>query len=199
MTPTWHLAKSPSAAICRHMALPVFGKAHEATASSDFVWFVYGSSLDRPAFEAWAADHGYALPDLSRASPARLPGYRLSFDVLSRHWGGAVASLAEAPGDWVEGLAIPMSGAARGLVQHKEGAVSGLFAPLTVAVRDGAGNELPALAYRAAPDRRLPAEAPPSKAYLEVLRRGARASGLSAEWLERLDRIAGQPRRADAS
>jgi hypothetical protein len=174
------------------MALPVFGKAHEAqAASSDFNWFVYGSSLDRAAFAEWAEHHGYAVPELSRARPARLHGYRLAFDVLSRHWGGAVASLAEAPGDWVEGLALPMAGAARGLVDHKEGAVSGLFAPFEVTLRDADEKELAALAYRTAPARRLPADAPPSPGYLEVIRRGARACGLSAEWLARLDRLAG--------
>ena len=62
-------------------------------AAADFVWFVYGSSLDRAAFAEWASSHGYQLPELSRARPARLPGFRLSFDVVSRHWGGAVASL----------------------------------------------------------------------------------------------------------
>ncbi len=171
------------------MALPVFGKAHEAKASSDFIWFVYGSSLDRAAFEEWAAGHGYAVPDLSGARPARLDGYRLSFDVVSRHWGGAVASLVPATGDWVEGLAVPMPGAARGLVDHKEGAVSGLFEPFEITIREADGRERPAVAYRSAPGRRLPSDAPPSPAYLDVLRRGARDSGLSAEWQARLSRL----------
>jgi len=172
------------------MALPVFGKAHQAQASSAFTWFVYGSSLDRAALSEWAAGHGYAVPDLSAGRPARLPGFRLAFEVLSRHWGGAVGSLAEAPGDFVEGLAVPMPGASRGLVDHKEGAVSGLFEPLSVVLLGADGAELPALAYRASPGRRLPAEAPPSPTYLEVLRRGARAAGLSAEWQERLAHLA---------
>jgi gamma-glutamylcyclotransferase len=174
------------------MALPVFGKAHEAKASSDFTWFVYGSSLDREAFAAWAGKHGYAVPDFSRAAPARLPGYRLAFDVVSRHWGGAVASLIEAEGEAVEGLAVPMPGAARGLVDHKEGALSGLYLPFAVVLRDGAGRELPATAYRAAPDRRLPADAPPSPAYLGALLRGARAAGLSPGWIARLGQLAGE-------
>jgi hypothetical protein len=171
------------------MALPVFGKAHEAKPAADFVWFVYGSSLDRAAFAEWAEGHGYQVPDLARARPARLPGYRLAFDAVSRHWGGAVASLTEAPADWVEGLAVPMPGAARGLVDHKEGAVSGLYEPFEVTLRAGDGQEIPALAYRTAAARRLPAEAPPAAAWLEVVRRGARAAGLSEEWLARLERI----------
>ncbi len=173
------------------MALPVFGKAHEAqAASSDFVWFVYGSSLDRGAFEEWAEHHGYAVPELSRARPARLHGYRLAFDVLSRHWGGAVASLTEAPGEWVEGLALPMPGAARGLVDHKEGAISGLYRAFSVEVKPlGGGAPLPASAYRAADDRRLPSEEAPSRGFVETLVRGAHAFGLSPEWVASLERL----------
>jgi len=37
--------------------LPVVGKAHEdARAGAPFVWFIYGSSLDRDAFAHWAGD-----------------------------------------------------------------------------------------------------------------------------------------------
>lgn len=173
------------------MALPVVGKAHEAEAApAPFTWFVYGSSLDRSAFAAWADSHGYAVPAFDGATPARLPGYRLAFDVLSRHWGGAVASLVEAPGDFVEGLAVPLPGAARGLVDHKEGAVSGLYTAFQVSLAPLAGGPpIPALAFRAAPGRRLPAEAPPSPAYLRVMASGARAAGLSPGWIDRLERL----------
>lgn len=165
------------------MKLPVVGKAHEAGAGASFVWFIYGSSLDRDAFAAWAKEHGYALPDFARARPARLDGFRLAFDVRSRFWGGAVASLVEAPGQSVEGIALPLPGEARGLVDHKEGAISGLYEPfeVEVAVLDG-GEKLHALAYRAAASRRLPSEEPASRAFVQVLQRGAKAWRLSASW-----------------
>jgi len=174
------------------MALPVFGKAHQAQAGTDFTWFVYGSSLDTAAFAEWAGSHGYAPPRLAGAPRVRLHGWRLAFDVLSRHWGGAVASLAEAPGDWVEGLAVALPGAARGMVEHKEGAVSGLYTafPVSLIPVEG-GPAIEAVAFRGAAGRRLPSDAPPSPGYLEALRRGAREQGLSAEWLGRLDALAG--------
>src|SRR6188768_725225 len=121
------------------MGLPVVGKAHEAGPGAPFNWFIYGSSLDVEAFRAWGKEHGYALPDFSRAVPARLDGWRLSFDVRSRFWGGAVASLSEAPGQTVEGISLPMPGAARGLVDHKEGAISGLYRAFPVEVEAGGG------------------------------------------------------------
>jgi hypothetical protein len=169
----------------------LFGKAHEAQAGGDFVWFVYGSSLQRGAFAAWADQHGYQPPDLRQAVPCRLDGYRLAFDVVSRSWGGAVASLAESPGDHVEGLAMPMPGSARGLVDHKEGAVSGLYEPFEVELTPLAGGPASkAIAYRSAAARRLSADAAPSLTYLGVLIQGARECGLSQAWVERLARLA---------
>ena len=85
-----------------------------------------------------------------------------------------------AAGAQVEGLALPMPGAARGLADHKEGATSGLFQPMAVEVRPLAGGEpRAAVAYVANPARRLPAEQPPSARWLEVVLRGAREAGRS--------------------
>jgi hypothetical protein len=177
------------------MPLPISGAAHQAPPGPDFTWFLYGSSLDREAFRAWAGEHGYALPDFSRAFPARLDGWRLSFDVVSRYWGGAVGSLTPAAAGRVEGLALPMPGEARGLAEHKEGAVSGLYRATPVSVVPLTGGEpLAALAYLASPDRRLPSEQPPAPAWLESVIRGARSAGLSAGWVAELERLRGRQR-----
>lgn len=171
-------------------SLNVVGRAHQAGPSAGFTWFVYGSSLDAEAFGEWARAHGYRVPDLSAGRPARLSGWRLAFDAPSKMWGGAVASLAESPGDEVEGIALAMPGDSRGLVDHKEGAVSGLYESVPVTLETGAG-PVPALAYRVSPARRLPADAPPAPAYLDALLRGARAVGLSPAWIARLESLRG--------
>jgi hypothetical protein len=174
------------------MGLPVVGKAHEAGGTAAFDWFVYGSSLDRDAFAAWCGEHGYRLPDFARAWAARLDGYRLSFDVPSRFWGGAVAGLAAEPGASVEGVVVPMSGDARGLVDHKEGAISGLAEPLTVRVAPLAGGDaVTALAFTGASARRLPSEQAPSARFVETVIRGARAWGLSSAWIAALQKKIG--------
>lgn len=171
--------------------LVTVGRAHEsAAADAPFTWFFYGSSLDRAAFAQWAEQHGYSLPDFTAAAPAKLSGYRLAFDVESRFWGGACGSLIEDPSGHVEGLALPLPAEARGLVEHKEGAISGLYAAFPCEVTklsDGA--KLPAVAYRAAPDRRLPKEARPSARWLQAVADGARAAGLSEAWLTELARL----------
>ena len=169
-------------------SLNVVGRAHQAGPSPGFTWFVYGSSLDAEAFAAWARDHGYRLPDFAAASPARLRGWRLAFDAPSKMWGGPVASLAESAGDEVEGLAVPMPGDARGLVDHKEGAVSGLYEAVPVTIETETG-PVAALAYRVSLARRLPADGPPAPAYLDALLRGARAVNLSPAWIAWLESL----------
>jgi gamma-glutamylcyclotransferase len=173
------------------MPLPISGTVHEApAATADFVWFIYGSSLDRDAFATWAREHDCALPDFSRAFAARLEGWRLSFDVASRYWGGAVGSLAATTGAVTEGLALPMPGSARGLADHKEGAASGLYVPVEVAVTPlRGGTAVAAIAYIASPSRRLGSEAAPAAAWLESVIRGGRAAGLSAQWIDGLEAL----------
>jgi hypothetical protein len=176
------------------MGLPVVGKAHEAGASAPFNWFIYGSSLDRDAFAAWCGEHGYRLPDFSGAWPAIVEGVRLRFDVPSRFWGGAVAGLAADSSARVEGLVLPMSADARGLVEHKEGVISGLAEPLAVEARPLAASgkvPQPALAFTGAAARRLPQEQPPSRRFVETVIRGARASQLSAAWIASLEALLG--------
>jgi gamma-glutamylcyclotransferase len=168
--------------------LTVTGSSGVGPPSGDFIWFLYGSSLDRDSFLSWAQEHGHLVPPFEEARPARLDGYRLSFDVISRYWNGAVGSLLPAPGARVEGLALPMPGAARALVDHKEGAVTGLYRPEDVVVAPlGGGSPAAAVAYVASPDRRRP-EAAPSATWLEAVIRGARSAGLSADWIAELER-----------
>jgi hypothetical protein len=172
------------------MGLPVVGKAHEAGGGAPFVWFIYGSSLDRGAFEAWAKEHGFRVPDFARARTVRLDGHRLAFDVRSRFWGGATASLEPAAGERVEGIALPMPGDGRGLVDHKEGAISGLYEAFPVKVHplDG-GDPIDAMAFRSNPSRRVPEEKP-SQAFLETVVKGAHAWKLSAGWIAALESLA---------
>jgi hypothetical protein len=83
-----------------------------------------------------------------------------------------------------------MPGAARGLADHKEGAVSGLFRPEPVEVTPLAGGpKVAAVAWVSSPERRLPAEQAPAPAWLEAVLRGARASGLSPGWIAELERL----------
>ena len=78
------------------------------------------------------------------------------------------------------------------LWRGKSFAVLGLARSGAASVRAllAGGGRSRAIAYRAAAGRRLAAEAAPSLTYLGVLIQGARQSGLSPTWVERLARLA---------
>ena len=161
--------------------LPIFA-APQTRAPGDFDWFVYGSSLDAAAFAHWAKEHGYAVPDFSKATAARLDGWRIAFNVRSNFWGGLVASLVQDAGAHVEGLLVPMPAAALGMVRHKEGVLSGLYEEKDVTV----GGKT-AKVYVAAPSRVVP-EGAPAPRYRETLVAGAKAHGLPAAWIAALEK-----------
>lgn len=172
-------------------ALPIVSARGPSTPGGDaFVYFAYGSTLDFDALRAWCDEHGYRLPDLTGAKPAVLRRFRLAFNVRSRFWGGAVASLVADPSASVEGVAIPLPAAAREFVRHKEGVSSGLYTEIEVAIEVG-GKTVEAIAFRASDDRALAAEESPSPRFLETLIRGATAGGLGPAWIESLRRRAG--------
>ena len=172
------------------MALPIVGSAHEQAAPQGFTWFIYSSSLSKRAFAEWAERHHYPVPDFSPAVPARLPDHRLTFDVQSGFWGGAVASLVAAPGHSVEGIALPLPGSSRTLVDHKEGALSGLYEPFPAKVVPLAGGPaIDALVFRASANKRLPAEATPSPSFVAALREGAKDFGLSDAYQTELAKL----------
>ena len=167
--------------------LPIFTAPQDA-AEAEFHWFIYGSSLDFDALRAWCAEHGYVPPDVGRAEPARLPGWRLAFNVASKFWGGRVASLVEDAGSTVEGILVPMPASALGFVRHREGVLSGLYEERLVQAETFGGARHEVKVFVAAPSRVGP-EGPPAERYVETLRKGARERGLSPAWIAQLDAL----------
>lgn len=166
--------------------LPMF-TAPQTKGEGDFLWFVYGSTLDFDALRHWCGEHGYRLPDVENAKPARLPGWRLAFNVRSNFWGGAVASLVEDPPSGVEGIAIPVGAGGLGFVRHKEGVLSGLFEEREGTCEIG-GEKQPCRFYVANPARTVPEEKPAGR-FLDTVLKGAKERGLSEAWQKTLESL----------
>lgn len=147
-------------------------------------YFAYSTVLDRAAFEAWRAEHGYAAFDLPEGVVAEALDVDLVYDFPSRWWGGRVAGLVDRPGASVFGRLFTVPGADWPIVQHKEGAITGMCVERAVWVRAG-GERVEATAFTTNPAR-ASLEGAVSPRFVEALLRGARAAGLPEAYLARL-------------
>lgn len=146
-----------------------------------FFYFGYGSNLDAEQLRRHC-------PSAQFVSVARLTGYRFALTIESkRTWGGGVGDLQPAPDDEVWGALWVIAPAdSHALDDHM-----GLFRDppayrrATVPVSTPAGDEVRCRTYTvAAPD---PDGFLPSPAYRDAVVRGARAVGLPAAYVARLE------------
>jgi gamma-glutamylcyclotransferase len=149
------------------------------------LYFGYSTVLDRRAFEEWRGQHGYqdfVLPD---GVVAEALDVDLVFDFPSRFWGGRVAGLVDRPGSSVFGRLYEIAGADWAVIEHKEGAVTGMCVPREVSVKTPAGEVVRATAFTTRPER-ASLDGPISTAFVAALVRGAETSSLPAAYVERL-------------
>jgi hypothetical protein len=152
------------------------------------LYFAYSTILDRAAFDEWRNQHGYQFFLLPDGELAAALDVELVYDFPSRWWGGRVAGLADRPGSQVYGRLMKISGKDWPIIQHKEGAVTGMCIEREVTVRC-AGREERATTFTTRPDR-ASRDGPVSAAFVEVLLRGAAAAGLPQSYLDTIRRQA---------
>jgi gamma-glutamylcyclotransferase len=148
------------------------------------LYFAYSTILDRAAFEEWRTQHSYTFFDLPAGRVARATDIDLTYDFPSRWWGGRVAGLVNRPGAQVYGLLFEIAGKDWPIIQHKEGAVTGMCVERPVSVLAGA-ERFEATAFTTNPQRAR-TDGPVSSAFIEALVRGAASAGLPAEYIARL-------------
>jgi len=160
-------------------------RAREQTApGSPRRYFAYSTILDRAAFDQWKQEHGYESFQLPQGRTAEALEVGLVYDFPSRWWGGRVAGLVDQPGARVHGVLFEIDPRDWPIIQHKEGAVTGMCVEREVRVRAG-GEELDATAFVTNPARRS-LEGPVSPRFVEALERGARAAGLPEDYVRSL-------------
>jgi cation transport regulator ChaC len=132
-------------------------KAREAAGQGRRRYFAYSTVLDRDAFVEWRSQHGYDFFEL----PKGTPGSRVC---------GVVFDLDEK--DWP-------------IIQHKEGAVTGMCVERAVTVKLASGETVEATAFTTNPVRKS-LDGPVSQRFVEALVRGARSAGLESAWVDSL-------------
>ncbi len=140
-------------------------------------YFAYGSNL---CVEQMVRRTGPIGEGENRAPTARLPGYRLVFNMLGDD--GHVYANIKQPGDGVIGVVYRCSAAALfRLDKYEEGYDR---RRVRVTLESGATRE--AMAYMARPECTTD-EAAPSPEYLEIVLRGAKRQGLPQEYIASIE------------
>jgi gamma-glutamylcyclotransferase len=152
------------------------------------LYFAYSTVLDPEAFATWKQQHGYDAFSLPEGKLGEALGTTVVFDFPSRFWGGRVAGLAPAEGESVFGRVFEISEKDWPIVQHKEGAVTGMAVEQQLDVK--IGNEVvEATAFITNPSR-VNTDGPVSAQFVEAITRGAKAAALPDAWLQKLATLA---------
>jgi gamma-glutamylcyclotransferase len=163
-------------------------KAREEAGGASRLYFAYSTILDRAAFDEWKGQHGYEFFALPEGDLAEALDVRLVYDFPSRWWGGRVAGLEDAKGSVIFGRLFSIAGKDWPIIQHKEGAVTGMCVERLVRVRAG-GRDHEATAFATNPARAVQ-DGPISARFIEALVRGARSAGLPADYVRSLESAA---------
>lgn len=163
-------------------------RARAQATPGERLYFGYSTVLDRAALDAWKAQHSYDFFTLPSGIAAQAVDVAPVFDFPSRFWGGRVLGLADALGSTVHGLLFKVRGEDWPVVQHKEGAVTGMCIEREVRVRVN-GSEVAATAFVTAPARRS-TTGPVSAPFVEALLRGLHDASLPAEYVSLVQRLA---------
>jgi hypothetical protein len=152
-------------------------------------YFAYSTILDRTAFLEWRSQHGYDFFELPAGQLAEAQDLLVVFDFPSRFWGGRVAGLQDSRGESVHGRLFEISEKDWPIIQHKEGAVTGMCVEKPVRVKVG-DEVVDAVAFVTNPQR-ASLDGPVSKPFVEAITRGAKSAGLPDSWVQKLSASAG--------
>jgi cation transport regulator ChaC len=150
---------------------------------SDHVWyFAYGANMHDSAFRERRRIRAFEW----RAG--RVRGYRLRFNLDG--WPknrAAPANICPDPDAEVWGVLYRITRRDLLRLDATEGVPGKNYRPAWVMAEDVDGNEVPVVAYSAVGKA---ADGAPSLRYITLLREGARAHGLPADWLRYLESVA---------
>ncbi|MCW8086972.1 gamma-glutamylcyclotransferase family protein [Sabulicella glaciei] len=144
--------------------------------------FFHGANVDDADREDWLRRNGHAGKPLRAVSTALLLDRCLSFERFGRSRGGGVVTLSVAPGHAVEGVVFEVEDEALALLDLKQGHPDAYLREMVHAVLPG-GATCEAWIYDAPPSRRQ-GHVPPTRAYLDLIRRGLASHGLGMAAME---------------
>ncbi|XP_037050113.1 gamma-glutamylcyclotransferase-like [Bradysia coprophila] len=154
-----------------------------------FMYFAYGSNLLSNRIH-------YQNPTAERRTTGRLENYRLDFNVQSRNWNGAGATIVEDDDYHVYGAIWEIDISNLDELDRQEGVDQNLYRPLTKSIITPTGGQIDCRVYQQIkyPDvfyelEDLPVDRQPSRSYLNCILKGAYESQLPIEYIYDLWKI----------
>ncbi len=155
----------------------------------DFV-FAYGHNMDLESLRGWLGENGYDPSGIKGCRPAVLRGYALVWNYHSCRGRGGAANIEPSPGGEVWGALIELEEGLLRALDHRENSPAAYYrGNRRLAVSVPGEREVEAWVYIARPNSGTRRDVWPTRAYRDLMLRGARSAGLPPAYLEELERI----------
>lgn len=157
-------------------------------------YFAYGSNMDKDDLDKWCRAKKVPLVKFLSVFPAKLSGYKLSFNYFSFTREGGAANIMKSKGDCVYGLLIEMTDSDLNTVRKKEGycenAASRYYDEICLDVEEFDGTIIQGVTtYKVAKHREEPGHQRPTRCYLLLIIRNAEKYGFPADYINFLKSV----------
>jgi len=146
--------------------------------------------MNQKDLNEYCIKHHRPLIDLASKSPkvCVLGDFRLDFNYYSPSRGGGTANIEHAPAEHVEGVLFDINDVDKETIDAKEGAPS-CYREILVSIISRDGTKIENVITYTVCENKKREFTPPTREYKQIIIDGARAFGLSEEWIEKLEKI----------
>jgi len=152
-------------------------------------YFAYGSNMDKEDLDKWCENKRKPMVTFRSISPAKLNGYKLSFNYFSSCRNGGAANIMESKKDCVYGLLIEMEKDNLNTIRTKEG-YPNFYDEICVGVETFNGTLFRDVkTYKVVKSQEKPNHQPPTRYYMQLIIKNARKYSFPSEYIRFLESI----------
>ena len=152
-------------------------------------YFAYGSNMDKEDLDKWCEENGYQKIKFLSVLPAKLKGYKLTFNYFSIRRKGGAANIMESEGNCVYGLLIELTKHDLKTIRAKEG-YPNIYKEIEVSVEKFDGTAVQGVkTYKVVKHCEKIKHQPPTKYYMQLIIKNARRYNFPDNYIDFLESI----------
>ena len=160
-------------------------------------YFAYGSNMDEDDLKEWCCKKHHKIPDFQNIRPAKLNGYKLSFNYFSKCRGGGAANIMLSSNNCVYGLLTEITDDDLNTIRKKEGyskePLKRNYDEICIDV-EAEGEIIPHVkTYKVSKSHEEPNNISPSKEYLDLIVNNSKKYRFPPEYIRNVIQEAGIP------